>query len=888
MTYSPLRNTNANANINAFANANATATTSSTTHTRRTRGSLSPSLEDVTLNSVADRDDYEANNNHNNDDGGFGDEDIDDTDEFGRRIMRQAREDERLRREYDRYGDDRNGAGTVGSVGRRRGAFRKARTHPGVLERLERRSISGSGSGSGHGSGSEWSDKVDGLDGKPQGGWMGEGVRKRRRSGGRMDGQNKDEEAVGSGGSDASSPAMRGQKPRDWGRKGRRGNNWLRTIRMDDGVESVLPGGHPRGGEHNVSVSGQDKFRNGQLGDDSIMQTDWSALDADAPIPTTEDSPLSKRGSRHTTPVALKLENASLDRIRQWEMTEELTFGSLITSTPAVPRGWEQKKNTAIDDIRRREIEDVKEMAVARSQLDKIRELSPEEEKVRRPSEVRLSKQQQSWKNGRGSKREERKQGDEQEKETLNGLVKTNNNTTSGNTRSYKPSSKKELPNPTSPIMVYKYSQTFSEVDRETQAKAQLKSPNSHSHRRHDSQDLLRMLARATSKSPSPAISSTMASKEGQRGGTGAGDNLDDPPRMEKFETKSGTKLASLDRNTKKKSPLGKATTAVASALKSALTTPMRGMSDYNQQDRDARMDDTKHDDEKSPKANANNQMVVAKTPVVTGAWVDTPAAYRSGPTYLPTPTPESDPEHVSNQRSNNIDEKRVLRAIDGGKYPKSALSAILEEAKGIKNSKSNALIARETGEENGDGDEKEYNQDIDHLGDSTIQSLEELLSPLDDQHSGDLAQLDEDTLRSLQLPDEPPKTRAEKQRYQELVTLKEMNSRLKSARTSIRDASRSIKRVEQQVEISEDRDIGSNNGSRCSRCGCPGGGGNARVLVIGNPWRIIKGLLTTTTTLTSTAIGESSDGQGRRRLNILGWIVVPVLCWYISEVILW
>ena len=770
--------------------------------------------------------DDNKNNNYYDDIGNYGE--IDGTDQFGQQILRQAREDERMRgRHGNGDGDGYGSGGALESANQRRSAFRKARTHPGVFERLGRDTEIGEGD------------------------LQGERVRKRRRneSGKLNAGWNNDDdngnEVVVSGDSDASVSAVR--KPREWGRKGRRGNEWLRAIKMDD-VDADAHGSVLPGYRDHVNV-------NGVAGEESMMQNDWSALDADDLMATIEDSPLSKKGSRQSTPLALKLENTSLDKIRQWEMTDDLTFGSLITSTPAVPSRGKEWKNTMLDDIKRMEIENVKEMAITKSQLNKIRETSPEEERERfpRPSESRLSKHQQgqTWKNRRRSKQEEQKQN-------TNGDMQTTT-TTSGNIPNYSQSPKEESHIPVSPIMVYKYSQASSEVDRETHAKAHLKSPKSNSRRQHDSHNLLRKLARATSNSPSPGATLPV----------GYGAHLQNPQRIEEIEIKNSIKSVPADRNTKKRSPLAKVTATVESAFKSVLATPMKDMPEHNQQDQNM--------NERTSQPNATNQMVIAKTPIVTGAWVDTPAPYRSGPTYLPTSTP--DPVHdVTGQPENFMDEndekkRHVLHPSDERKYPKSALAAVIEKVKGAKYKDDGNALANlaEVDHKNG----YEYNQELDHLGDSTIQSLEDLISPLDDeQDTGTLTKLDEDTLRSLQLPAEPPRTRAEKQRYQELVTLKEMQSRLDAARTSIRDAGRSIKRVEQQVETRD------NGGGRCSKCGCPGSGSGARGFMIGNPWPAIKGFLTTSTT-------AGSSGQERRRLTLLGWVVVPLLCWYVSEVIL-
>jgi hypothetical protein len=174
------------------------------------------------------------------------------------------------------------------------------------------------------------------------------------------------------------------------------------------------------------------------------------------------------------------------------------------------------------------------------------------------------------------------------------------------------------------------------------------------------------------------------------------------------------------------------------------------------------------------------------KTPVVTGAWVDTP-----GPRTAARPTSKerspSPPLEKSNPRRDKSPERRTTHVdeetapttaieVIRPQLPRSALQALVEEAKSHPRRPS-----------------ADY-------GDSTINSLEELITSLPDT-----PQADEDTLQGLQLPTAEPRNEGERQRQQELVHLYRMNDRLRAARCSIRDASRGMKRVEDQVEHVEE-----------------------------------------------------------------------------------
>jgi hypothetical protein len=177
------------------------------------------------------------------------------------------------------------------------------------------------------------------------------------------------------------------------------------------------------------------------------------------------------------------------------------------------------------------------------------------------------------------------------------------------------------------------------------------------------------------------------------------------------------------------------------------------------------------------------------KTPVVTGAWVDTP-----GPRTVQRPTVESrsrsrSPKKGSPRKQRPSEQAAVPKAEEPSdaatiepvrpQLPKSALQALVDEAKS-----------------QGRRPSADY-------GDSTINSLEDLITPSAE------SPMEEDTLQGLQLPTETPRNEAERQRQQELLHLHRMNDRLRAARTSIRDASRGMKRVEDQVEHADEGENG-------------------------------------------------------------------------------
>lgn len=150
----------------------------------------------------------------------------------------------------------------------------------------------------------------------------------------------------------------------------------------------------------------------------------------------------------------------------------------------------------------------------------------------------------------------------------------------------------------------------------------------------------------------------------------------------------------------------------------------------------------------------------------------------------------------------------------------------------------------------------------------------------------------DEDTLQGLKLPTETPKNDAERQRQQELLHLHRMNDKLRAARTSIRDASRGMKRLDDRVEHGEEGETGRKDDARKKRgvspvstsadCPCVVDGGHASILQScrslfwderlkalrkGTRWRSVGGLTGLGIFLTALAV----------------WWLSEEIAWYVS-----
>lgn len=228
--------------------------------------------------------------------------------------------------------------------------------------------------------------------------------------------------------------------PAGWGRKSRANRNWMRTITYEEQQQTTPP-------PADDTLGALDE----QPGDDYHLY----------PRQSVEDSPLSHKSTPRN------------DRSADWDLTFELNEASIIASTPYIPR------NTMLDDIRQREVESQEPDMMPESPTElsrKPRQMSESQENETRPGQ---SVAQPPISPGK--------------------RIRTNSWQSIGKSQPVTGSGKEN-----SPVAVYKTTtETVSIWEQEGKADSQRTSTRPARHRREDSQDLLRRLARI-SNTPSP------------------------------------------------------------------------------------------------------------------------------------------------------------------------------------------------------------------------------------------------------------------------------------------------------------------------------------------------------------------------------------------------
>ena len=447
---------------------------------------------------------------------------------------------------------------------------------------------------------------------------------------------------------------------------------------------------------------------------------------ADEPRQSIEDSPLSHKSFLHGTPLSQR--RRSID---EWSF--DMNQASLIASTPYLPR------NTVLDDIRQREIDSLKEQNVATSRLDGIRDGSPKD--VRRPRSA--------------STRSAQDQAAEVALDPTSPSQSASDLRLHRRTNSWQAVGKAPAPTgqglESSPIAVYKKtSETIGIVDNRllaNQATPARRPPN----RKDDSHDLLRRLARASSTpSPGPSRTETLRSQ---------------PASTKQLGSSSQTAVADT------------------SPLNPAITETLTGREDdAHESVRNARRAANVGATPKS----GERSMLDPKTPIVTGAWVDT-MIETPAPMTAQQPTgrsqvsgsprkrlPPGDATENPRPTIGQEESQRAQMKVSRPDLPRSVLDAIVEQAR---------ASVRQRGAD---------------YGDSTINSLEELITPMTDNPESGGA--DDDTI-ALDIPSAAPRNESERRRQEELLHIREMDQKLRSTRTSLRDTSRGIRRVEEQIE---------------------------------------------------------------------------------------
>jgi len=462
---------------------------------------------------------------------------------------------------------------------------------------------------------------------------------------------------------------------------------------------------------------------------------DWSAVAVDVPLPSIEDTPLSHKSSRRSTPVgAGARRNTKLEEIAQLEQDEDFSMRDLITSTPAAVA-----RNTKLDEIRQLELEN----AISDAMDDSVYPTPPPEEARRR----------------RSSREERRQSGSSSRREDLvNSWDHPAEQKISVAKRAIRKSPSIPLTNDNGPVSPGKSSFTVGDVDRGVQPDVQTNVQRPEN-RREDSHDILRRLARATSGTPSPsrvvgnAITALSPKKNKQA-------RFKEESRESEYVGAASVKASLNDWHSSDSTAPKQRDFAVVSDQQAAAN----GKSVLHQ--RNEQDTNPKVTVEISNPENPPSKAFEPKTPIVTGAWIETPraATVSHRPRSIASSSTENAPSDTKPRSQSPQRPSTTASNPTNPALPPSALTAVLSSP------------------ENG-------------LGDSTITSLEDMLSSANAPPADD---------PGATAPPLPPPTPAEQLRRKELQTLAKMNAALRATRASIRDAKLGLGRVERAVQGGE------------------------------------------------------------------------------------
>ncbi|KAL8665083.1 MAG: hypothetical protein Q9202_002483 [Teloschistes flavicans] len=472
--------------------------------------------------------------------------------------------------------------------------------------------------------------------------------------------------------SHASDPSM--NVPRQWGRKARPGNDWLSRINSKSGK---LTGDVPK--RRMLDDTGP------VLADARDAGNKLAAAAAEVPLPSTDNASSSSRSS---TPTAAALRARSRDRVLDWESQDQDFTGRSLQVSDSPPI---RIRNNTLDKILEREIDTVAKRAVTTNRLGELREKSSAEQLGRRPSSrssERLKQELEEATNegeaaGQGN-------GDTSRRSTNEG-AKTPS-------KASHPLGHGE-PVPDTPVVIYRSDSSSSRANDDSLTSEETHRSTSQRPKpdRQDSHSLLRKLARATSASPTP--SREMAEHSG---------DADTQPHS---NANAGGEFAST-------ADKGKAAESHRSDHDGEASTVVRAPQSKSEDNTYATPQQTK-------------SSTYLKTPMVTGAWIDTPLP--TGGRGPPMPTPDStDNEHKTlRSDSQKLATGDLIRKLSphtsrpkladeelrktAPKLPRSALESIVNAAKSKAQNSSHSTSAN-------DDDPTLL------LGDSTIHSLEELI----------------------------------------------------------------------------------------------------------------------------------------------------------------
>lgn len=613
--------------------------------------------------------------------------------------------------------------------------------------------------------------------------------------------------------------------PPQWGRKSRPAKDWLNRI-------STKSGGLAGDTLKNNSVDNliPEKSSHDEAVDGWVM-TGVQGLKSD------DDQPSQREGLPPSHASSTGSRKQSLEKVEEWELNEDDFTGRSLQVSDSPPI---RVRNAALDPIIEREIDTLAKRAVTTNRLGEIRVKTSEENLGRK---LQVQSAEDLSLGSIESDRETLRRKRSSLKFPLKPFIEN---------RSYSSMSGAVLgsggdPIPNSPITVYRSNSNVSnsgDVPSGIKTDEEKVPYHRSSHGRADSRDLLRELARATSQTSTPTTTTstrtTTPTKEGdgvdvypETTGKDKGVAFADEPQLE-VETLSAVRPAEVkDKNKNPDIP--------PSVENVGIQKPIQQMSRHSKSFEDLKASQEKPSEQTPRQLRSTTDF---KTPVITGAWIDTP---------LPT----SDHRPLL-QRPNDLEEKNLDKIDDPGEkndtnhlirklnpnilsprskpqsqkslsdtsplLPKSALESIINAAKS--KSQSTSLDVRKSAKKShSDSDEDPTLQ----LSEETIQSLEKMLAH-NDGDTTPLANSPDEAVSQL-LPSPPPSprdydhpvtrkqppshpptpsesdpnpsrpaTRARNSRLSELHSYAQQIARLGNVGPSIRDAKKRLTNLEKAI----------------------------------------------------------------------------------------
>lgn len=533
---------------------------------------------------------------------------------------------------------------------------------------------------------------------------------------------------TGSSGSNDSNPPL--NVPREWGTRARSHRGWMRKIREPSMID--MNDSEPVGIKGLPTPEEEDRPRRTSYGSDNV----WNREDERAIA--SENTPPSMKRARPSAPTATAREsNSTLRHILDSE-DHEFSELSLLTSTPATTKpvrnglardftegagrydtaGYRQDLLSERSPNRRSTLARRREDAL---DLDDRRTM-PRRENVTRPTTS-------SYAEARLARR--------------SGLI----------------SNKENLPADDARDASSKANETVTISERTARA-VTFKQHQRPSHARNNSLGLLQRLA--TSLSPNSGKSSSDAVVS----------SGNEP--MSRDENNAIHRRTTEDAHAEPAQPVLRRAHRKSSGSQAEEVKPRARLSN------DVSVKSDQGEDSKPDKKPASRELPLdQKTPVITGAWVDTPGPSKDSRPALSSSHTVPDVRPNTSTKDMALQDKgaRDLTSNDADRVPygdpnrpKSVLEEILRDAR-----------RDSTGT----------------FGDATIQSLENIVHPNTDPTDTTLASDGAYKDANEDLDIGRPLTQAEKDRRQEDLAIEAMNKHLRAARTSIKDADRGLQRVE-------------------------------------------------------------------------------------------